>query len=102
MAGKSYGSIGRVALFLTIVLCVGNLALAAGGKPATKLVNVADTRTMEPGPSKWIADVYNTNLWAYAALVVLVMSSLGLILGYGFDRLLVLMGLELSRLEHHE
>jgi hypothetical protein len=76
--------------------------LAAGGKPATKLVNVADTRAISPGFVKWIADIYNSNLWLYATLVVVIMASLGLILGTVFDRIMGLFGIHLGKLEHHE
>ncbi len=63
--------------------------LAAGGKPAKKLVNVADTRGLQPGLTKWLGDVYNTNLWLYAAVVVVIMVGMGLVLGFGVDRLVV-------------
>ena len=76
--------------------------LAAGGKPATKLVNVADTRRLEPGLAMWIADVYNQNLWLFGLLVVGSMAGLGLVLGYGSDRVVRLLGIDLGRLEHHE
>ncbi len=77
-------------------------AWAASGPPATKLVNVADTRAMSPGWSKWVADVYNSNLWLYALLVVGVMATMGYILGSGFDRLVRALDIDLGRLEHHE
>jgi len=78
------------------------LAWAAGGKSATKLVNVADTRSLPPGFSKFIADVYNDNLLLYGLLVVAVMALTGLILGVILDRGLVLLGLNLGKLPHHE
>jgi len=77
------------------------VAWAGGGKPATKLVAVADTRTAT-GLAKWIGDVYNTNLWQFGLVVVVVMAGMGLILGLTFDRLLVMLGLELGKLDHHE
>ena len=85
---------------------LGNLALpaaawAAGGKPATKLVSVADTRHAT-GLAKWIGDVYNTNLLLYGVVVVVTMVAMGLVLGLAFDRALVRMGLDLGRLESHE
>jgi len=76
--------------------------MAAGGKPATKIYNVADTRSMEGGLSKWIAGVYNTDLWLYALLVVVVMALMGVVLGYGMDRVVSLLGINLGKLEHHE
>lgn len=84
-----------------IWLMAGNV-LAAGGKPATKIYNVADTRAMDGGVSKWIADIYNSSLWSYATLVVVVMALMGLILGYGMDRVLGVLGINLGKLEHHE
>jgi hypothetical protein len=74
----------------------------AGAKPATKIYNVADTRGLEPGLTKWIGDIYNGNPWIYALLVVGIMSGMGLILGYAMDRLLKLLGINLGRLQHHE
>ncbi|MEW5984732.1 MAG: hypothetical protein AB1806_20450 [Acidobacteriota bacterium] len=76
--------------------------LAAPAKPATKLVNVADTRAMDPGLGRWIADVYNTNLWWFGALVVVTMVAMGLILGLVTDRLVGLLGINLGRIAHHE
>jgi len=77
-------------------------AWAAGSAPATKLVNVADTRAMSPGFSRWLADVYNSNLWLYGLLVVGIMAVMGYLLGTGFDRLVAVLGINLGRLEHHE
>ncbi len=77
-------------------------ALAAPAKPAKKLVNVADTRTLPPGLTRWIADVYNTSYWAFGLLVVAVMAAMGLALGFGFDRLIGKLGINLGRIQHHE
>jgi hypothetical protein len=77
-------------------------AWAVAAAPATKLVNVADTRAMAPGPGKWIADLYNSNYWLYGLIVVVTMAAMGLILGMGFDRLMSLIGINLGRLEHQE
>jgi hypothetical protein len=87
-----------------LFLCLGasEVFAAGGGKPATKLVNVADTRAMASGFSKWVADTYNTNLWLYGIIVVVLMASLGLVLGTVFDRILGLLGIHLGKLEHHE
>ncbi|HOD67125.1 MAG TPA: hypothetical protein PKM94_10615 [candidate division Zixibacteria bacterium] len=75
---------------------------AEGTAEAARVYNVADSRGMEAGPSKWIADVYNTSSWQYAVLVVAVMALMGLLLGYGTDRLLRLLRLNLGPLDHHE
>jgi len=94
----------RLALSAGALLCAlsASGAFAAGGKPAKKLVNVADTRAMEPGVGRFIADVYNSSLWLYGGLVVVTMVGMGLILGFGVDRLMGLLGINLGKLEHHE
>ncbi len=84
------------------VLAVALEARAAPAKPAKQLVNIADTRALPPGLVRWIADVYNTSHWEFGLLVVIVMAAMGLILGYGFDRLVAKLGIDLGRLEHHE
>lgn len=83
-------------------IAMTSAAWAAGGKPASKLVNVADTRGMAPGISKFMADVYNDNLILFGLLVVVVMASMGGILGWGFDRVVGLLGINLGKLDHHE
>jgi hypothetical protein len=90
------------AAFSLFLLILPGTALAAGGKPATKLVNVADTRGLDPGLGRWIADIYNTDLWLFATLVVTVMAAMGLVLGFSFDRLIGMLGIRLGRLDHHE
>ena len=84
------------------LLDLGTVQAWAASAPATNLVNVADTRAMSPGWSKWVADVYNSDPWLYALLVVGVMVAMGYILGSGFDRLVRALGIDLGRLEHHE
>ncbi len=85
-----------------LALAASGSAWAAGGPPATKLVNVADTRTLESGPSLWIAQIYNDSFVKFGLLVVVVMCLMGLILGLTFDRGMQLLGLNLGKLDHHE
>jgi hypothetical protein len=80
----------------------GEALAAGGGKPATKLVNVADTRGLEPGFTRFVADVYNESYWLFALLVVVLMAALGLLLGIVADRLFALLGINLGRMSHHE
>ena len=89
---------------LAAALTLGALsaqALAAGGKPATKLVNVADSRALS-GLGRWIADTYNSSYWLFAAMVVVTMALMGLLLGLFSDRLVSLLGIDLGKLKHHE
>jgi len=90
-----------VAASMLALWCTDALA-AGGGKPATKLVNVADTRALEPGFSRFVADVYNESHWLFALLVVVLMAGLGLLLGLVADRLFALLGINLGKMSHHE
>jgi len=92
----------RIAAALGLVSLALRDAWAAGAAPATKLVNVADTRNMPPGIGRWIAGLYNTDYWMYGLVVVVTMVVMGLVLGLGFDRLLAMIGIDLGRLEHAE
>lgn len=87
---------------LVIFLMTSEALASAGGKPATKLINVADTRALGSGFTKLVADIYNGNYWLYGLLVVVVMALMGLVLGLGFDRLIGLLGIDLGKLDHHE
>ncbi len=90
-----------VAIVIALVV-VADAALAAGGKPATKLVNVADARGITSDFSLWLAGVYNTNLWLFGLLVITIMAAMGAGLGLMFDKAIGLLGIQLGRLEHQE
>jgi hypothetical protein len=97
------GLLRRVSVGITGAWLGATQALAAGGgKPESTLVNVADTRTMPPGVGRWIADIYNENLWLYGLTVVIVMVAMGVILGLLADRLVRMLGINLGRMAHHE
>ncbi len=85
-----------------LTLAWSTSAWAAGGPPATKLLNVADTRSLEAGPVLWFAEVYNESFVLYGLLVVAVMVTMGVVLGFGFDKAMGLLGLDLGKLSHHE
>jgi hypothetical protein len=87
---------------MLLVLSTSNALAAGGGKTATKLINVADTRDLEPGFSRWIADLYNGNLIVFGLGVVVVMALQGAVLGLLFDRLIALLGIKLGKIDHHE
>ncbi len=87
---------------LALATWCADAAAAGGGKPASKLVNVADTRSLEAGFSRFVADVYNESYWLFALLVVVLMAGLGLFLGIVADRLFALLGINLGRMSHHE
>lgn len=87
-------------------LCSWTLAVpalaAGGGKGASKLVNVADTRQLEPGLSRWMAGVYNESYWLFGLLVVAVMVGMGVVLGMATDKAVSMLGINLGKISHHE
>jgi hypothetical protein len=89
-------------ILLTTLLSWSQALAAGGGKPATKLVNVADTRLMSPGLGKWLAGIYNDSYWLYALVSVGIMAGMGIVLGLGMDRLISLLGINLGKMDHHE
>jgi hypothetical protein len=89
-------------LYVAALTMTATAMAAGGGKPATPLINVADTRNMSEGISKWIADIYNTNHWLFALVVVVSMALIGGALGFGFDKAIHLLGIDLGKLDHHE
>jgi hypothetical protein len=91
-----------VGALLLMVMGTITVAMAAGGPPATPLVNVIDTRSMPPGFGKWISDIYNGNLVVFGLAVVVIMAVQGAVLGYGLDRIVRLIGIDLGKLDHHE
>lgn len=88
--------------FAGVWALAGEAIAAGGGKPVTKIVNVIDTRHMAPGFVHWVSDVYNTNLWLFGLVVVTVMAGMGITLGFVFDKLVGLLGINLGKLDHHE
>jgi len=104
MSGRAIGRVHVVARAAAALfaLAVSGSAWAAGGPPATKLINVADTRYLESGPSLWIAQIYNDSFVRFGLLTVVVMCAMGMVLGFSFDRAMGLLGLDLGKLHHDE
>ena len=86
----------------SMLILVAGQALAAGGPPSRKLVNIADTRGLPPWLTRWIGDLYNTSDWLFATLVVAVMVTMGVVLGLGCDRAMGMLGINLGKIKHHE
>ena len=74
----------------------------AGDEPAAQIQPPLDTTSAPSGLSRWVTDLYHTNLYLYGALVVAVMAGMGACLGYGMDRVIRLLGIDLGRLERRE
>jgi hypothetical protein len=91
----------RAVLVLAAVVATTGTAWAAGGPPATKLINVVDTRGLS-GMGLLVSQVYNQSFAQFGLLVVVVMVAQGVVLGFGMDKAMNLLGLDLGKLSHHE
>ncbi len=54
------------------------------------------------GINHFFAGWYNDNLWVYAIIVTLLMGLLGLAIALVTDVILKMVGMEVSKIEHHE
>lgn len=71
-------------------------ALAGGGEKQGKLVHVADTRNLK-GFNLYFADLYNSNRLLFTLEAVLLTAALGVTLGVIMDKLVTMIGLDLSK-----
>ena len=71
-------------------------ALAAGGEKQGKLVHVADTRNLT-GFNLYFADLYNSNRLLFTLEAVLLTAALGVTLGVIMDKIVSMIGLDLSK-----
>ena len=86
-------------------LCLLSLPIWAwaggGGEKATKLerkVNLANLSGVNYLFAKW----YNDNIWLYAIIVTVLMGVIGLVIALVTDVILKMIGLEVTKIEHHE
>ena len=71
------------------------LDIPAGMEKKVDLANLS-------GISRFFARWYNDNLWVYAAIVTVLMGLVGLSIALATDLILKMIGLEVSKIEHHE
>lgn len=90
----------RFAMTTMVVLAAWMLlapvgAWAAGGG-ASELVVVADTRVINNGFMRYVADLYNTNVTLFATWAVVLTAVYGAILGFFMDFCMKRTGLDLT------
>ncbi len=93
----------EVILFNFLLLLVPS-ALVWGGegldvpKELGKKVSLANLGWFNHFFAKW----YNDNLWVYAIITTVLMGLVGLIIALGTDVILKMVGMEITKIEHHE
>ena len=92
----------RIVIFNLLLLGLPVWAWAGGGgEKATKLERKVDLANLS-GLNRLFASWYNDNIWLYALIVTVLMGAIGLIIALGTDIILKLIGMEVSKIEHHE
>jgi len=91
-----------VIIFNLLLLGLPVLAWASGGgEKATQLERKVDLANLT-GLNYIFASWYNDNIWLYASIVTVLMGVLGLLIALVTDVILKMIGMEVSKIEHHE
>jgi hypothetical protein len=90
-----------VIIFNFLILTVPVLAWADAVKKADKLEQKIDLAKLS-GINHFFASWYNDNLWVYATIVTVLMGVVGLAIALVTDVILKMIGMEVSKIEHHE
>jgi hypothetical protein len=89
-------------IFLNFLLLSvpGTLVWAAAEKAEAleKKVNLANLSGINYLFAKW----YNENMWLYAIIVTVLMGGVGMLIALVTDVILKMIGMEVSKIEHHE
>jgi hypothetical protein len=92
----------RIIIFNVLLLSLPVWAWAGGGgKAATKLGRKVDVANLT-GLNHLLASWYNDSIWLYAAVATILMGVIGLIIALVTDVILKMIGMEVSKIEHHE
>jgi hypothetical protein len=91
-----------VILVNLLLLGLPVLAWAGGGsEKATKLERKVDLANLS-GLNYLFAQWYNESIWLYALVATVLMGVIGLAIALVTDVILKMIGMEVSKIEHHE
>jgi hypothetical protein len=92
----------RIVIFNLLLLGLPVWSWAGGGgKAATKLERKVDLANLS-GINHLVASWYNDSIWLYALVVTVLMGLVGLAIALVTDVILKMVGMEVSKIEHHE
>ncbi|MEJ2673218.1 MAG: hypothetical protein P8168_13660 [Deltaproteobacteria bacterium] len=72
-----------------------------GGEKVTKLDHKVDLANLS-GLNYLLASWYNDSIWLYALVATVLMGAVGLAIALVTDVILKMIGMEVSKIEHHE
>ena len=91
-----------VIIFNFLLLTIPMSTVWAGAvKKADKLERKVDLANLG-GLNLFFAKWYNENLWIYALIATVLMGAVGLIIAVCTDVILKMIGMDVSKIEHHE
>ena len=90
-----------VIIFNIVLLSVPSALVWAAAEKAEALQKKVDV-TKLGGINFFFAKWYNDNMWVYAIIVTVLMGVVGLVIAVGADVILKMIGMEVSKIEHHE
>jgi hypothetical protein len=91
-----------ITIFNLLLLGMPALAGASEGLDIPEELGKKVDLTNLSGISLFFGKWYNENLWVYAILVTVLMGLLGLCIALVTDIILKMVGMEVSKIEHHE
>ena len=87
--------------FLLLTLPVASLWAAEGLEVPEEMGKKVNLQGLS-GINKFFAEWYNSNLWVYAIIVTVLMGVVGMLIALVADIILKMIGMEVSKIEHHE
>jgi len=92
----------RIILVNLLFMSLPVFSWAGGeGEKADNLIQQVDLTNLS-GLNYFFARWYNDNLWIYALIVTALMGVVGLIIALVTDIILKMIGMEVSKIDHHE
>lgn len=91
-----------VIIFNCFLLGLPVLAWAGGGLDVPEELEHKVNLANLSGINLFFARYYNDNLWAYAAIVTVLMGVVGFAIALVTDVILKMVGMEVHKIEHHE
>jgi hypothetical protein len=90
-----------VIIFNLFLLAVPSSMLWAAAEKAEALEKKVDLTKLS-GLNYFFASWYNDNMWLYAIIVTVLMGAIGMLIALITDIILKMIGMEVTKIEHHE
>lgn len=90
-----------VIIFNVILLSLPSALVWAAAEKAEALEKKVNLANLS-GINLFFANWYNDNMWVYAIIVTVLMGAVGGIIAFVTDIFLKMVGMDVSKIEHHE